>query len=177
MAWWSFRLPPRKKTRHVYVKPIYAMKIRDANEEDLEAVAQLLMRTQDVHVRACPERYSSMSLSDATDSLRPYVGKGGFWVVTQNGMVFGYAITEYIKIAESKILRPREYCYLHQIGVAESARGKGAGKLLIEHLKAECAKRGIKDIELDVWEFNSGAKQFFRSCGFEPFASKMRISQ
>ncbi|HEX5056818.1 MAG TPA: GNAT family N-acetyltransferase [Gammaproteobacteria bacterium] len=152
------------------------MNIREASEEDLEAVAQILMRTQDLHAQASPERYSSITFSSAVDLLRPYLGRDGFWVVIKNSAVLGYAIAEYKKVAESKILRAREYCYLHQIGVAESSRGKGAGKLLIEHLKEECAKRGVKDIELDVWNFNSGARLFFQSCGFELFASKMRIS-
>jgi diamine N-acetyltransferase len=152
------------------------MKIREANELDLEAVASILVQTQDIHVRACPEKYSSISITDAVDSLRPHVGSSGFQVVTQDNVVVGYAIAEYVKVSGSKMLRPCEYCYPHQIGVVESFRGKGAGRLLVAHMRAECDKRGIKDIELDVWEFNSGARQFFRSCGFETFASKMGMS-
>jgi ribosomal protein S18 acetylase RimI-like enzyme len=150
--------------------------IRQAEEDDLEAVASFVLQTQDAHVRAYPERYVPISLADAVETIRPRIGSGGFWVATDGKTVTGYVIAEFIQAEGNKFLRAREYCYLQQIRVAESWRAKGIGTLLVNRVQEECANRGIPNIELDVWAFNSQAQRFFQSLGFELYASKMRRS-
>ncbi|QGX40763.1 GNAT family N-acetyltransferase [Permianibacter aggregans] len=151
------------------------MQIQEAKEEQLYAIARLAVQTQEAHVKAYPDRYQVISFSDAFDALRAQLGGHRILVATDAGAVLGYLIVEYIDVKGNKFLKPRRYCYLQQIGVAASNRKAGVGRKLIEHLRTVCTSQGIQDIELDVWAFNTSAAQFFTACGFQAYATKMRL--
>lgn len=55
---------------------------------------------------------------------------------------------------------------LHDILVAESARGQGIGRRLIEHVQAELRERGAPRIVLHTATKNRAAQALFKSCGF-----------
>lgn len=48
----------------------------------------------------------------------------------------------------------------------KSARGKGLGKLAIEHLEDEIRKAGYNRIELGVFEFNLPAQKLYQKMGY-----------
>ena len=153
------------------------MQIREAVTSDLRHIAPMLIHTQQLHVDAYPERYVPISFEDALLSLEAHIdNEDMFWVAEENGLVIGYIVAQYLESKGHKILRDRRYCYLQQIGVLDSARGKGSGKKLLERLMKECSRQGIDDIELDVWGFNSSAQEFFQTSGFELYSTKLRLS-
>ena len=153
------------------------MKIRKAINEDLKDIAPMLVRTQDAHVRSYPERYVTITLEDAIESLALLINMDdGFWVAVEDKKIVGYVVTQFLESKGHKILRDRQHCYLQQIAVSASARGRGIGKRLLDQVTEECRRRGVVDIELDVWGFNSGAQEFFESSGFVPYSTKMRLS-
>jgi ribosomal protein S18 acetylase RimI-like enzyme len=65
------------------------------------------------------------------------------------------------------LLQPREVIYVNEVVVRPESRLGGVGRALIADLKQLARQDGIEEIELDVGHFNSGAKLFFKSQGFE----------
>jgi len=150
--------------------------IRTANEQDLSVIAELLVETQKAHVAAYPMRYIPISLNDAKLSLHGRLETPGFVVAELDSCIVGYAIYNVVITEQTKILRARQHCYLQQIGVDVNKKNSGIGYKLIKHVKNECSRQDIDDIELDVWAFNAGGKKFFEKVGFEPYGFKMKFS-
>ena len=69
----------------------------------------------------------------------------------------------------------RRYAYVDQICVAATTRRKGVATALFEALRELARKDEIGRIELDVWTFNSIAKETFRSLGFETLREVMAM--
>jgi predicted N-acetyltransferase YhbS len=55
--------------------------------------------------------------------------------------------------------------YLSELIVAQSARGRGIGRRLVERVQAELARRGRRVLIADVWH---SAEPFYRSLGWQP---------
>jgi GNAT superfamily N-acetyltransferase len=62
-------------------------------------------------------------------------------------------------------------CWLEDLFVDESARGKGLGRALVEASCNQARERGCRRIELDVNDRNHQALALYRSLGFEPKSS------
>ncbi len=58
-------------------------------------------------------------------------------------------------------------CLLEDLFVAESARGSGLGRALVEGAKARALERGARRMELDCNEANAAALALYASAGFK----------
>jgi GNAT superfamily N-acetyltransferase len=59
------------------------------------------------------------------------------------------------------------------LGVAESQRGQGIGRALMEHTHEWARGQGIHEVELTVWEFNQGAMAFYSELGYTPIVRRL----
>lgn len=64
---------------------------------------------------------------------------------------------------------PEDCSYILVVSVPEAARGRGAGRKLIEHEIARARARGFSRVHLDVMSDNP-AVGLYRAMGFEPMA-------
>jgi len=60
-----------------------------------------------------------------------------------------------------------EDCLLEDLFVAQSARGQGLGRALLERVVERARLRGCRRVELDVNDNNAGALALYRSAGFD----------
>ena len=51
---------------------------------------------------------------------------------------------------------------------------QGIGKALMEHIHLWAEERGLKQIQLTVWDFNKGAQEFYKNLGYEMLHHRMR---
>jgi GNAT superfamily N-acetyltransferase len=68
--------------------------------------------------------------------------------------------------AENEFNQAHAYIYIHQIGVDEDARRKGAGTALISFMRDRARMLGLSAMQVDHWAFNASARAFFEACGF-----------
>lgn len=61
--------------------------------------------------------------------------------------------------------------YLHDLAVALDARGRGAGRLLVEEAKAVARVWPSNAIRLDAYDHPAGAAAFYVKCGFRQVGS------
>ena len=61
------------------------------------------------------------------------------------------------------------YYSVEEIAVEETFRRRGIGIQLVEYMKQDARRKGFDRVELDVWEFNEGALEFYEAAGFHTF--------
>ena len=56
--------------------------------------------------------------------------------------------------------------HLEDVCVDEACRGTGIGGALMEYVTDWAKANGCDHMDLDVWEFNEGARRFYERWGF-----------
>lgn len=93
-------------------------------------------------------------------------------VARDAGAVVGWA-------ALSPVSARRAYRGVAEVSVyvAESARGRGAGRMLLEALIAESEGQGIWTLQAGIFPENSASLELHRKCGFRLVGRRERIGQ
>ncbi len=73
--------------------------------------------------------------------------------------------------------RSQQQADIQTIGVAESARRQGLGRVLMQSLIAEARERGATELFLEVRADNPGAQALYALLGFEPIAVRSKYYQ
>lgn len=81
-------------------------------------------------------------------------------VVEDSSSIYGYATMEPLDSNSVDI---------ESIGIIPEQHGKGLGSLLIEAMEAEAARRGYREVFLEVREKNTGAIDFYKKHGYNIF--------
>jgi len=151
------------------------MNVRDALESDLGSIAELLLVVHKMHVNAQPETYRDISHEDAQTLLLPRLTESSVYLrVAEIGSeLLGYCSAAIQSFPSIPILIPGEFIYVNEIVVRPGSRRSGIGRTLVVDLKEFARQKGITEIKLDVGHFNSQARAFFESQGFEVIRERM----
>lgn len=151
------------------------MNVRDALECDLGSIAELLMLVHQMHVKAQPESYRPISHETALEFLAPRLGESNacLRVAEFESEVQGYCSATIRSCPSIPILQPGEFIYVNEIVVRPGSRRSGVGRALVVDLKEFAREKNVTQIKLDVGYFNSEAKAFFQSQGFEVLSDRM----
>ncbi|SCG67190.1 ribosomal protein S18-alanine N-acetyltransferase [Micromonospora humi] len=89
------------------------------------------------------------------------LANGHFYLVAtdDDGSVAGYA---------GLAVSPPDEAWVQNIAVRRDAQRRGAGRLLLEALLAEAARRGVRSTLLEVAADNAPAQRLYATYGFEP---------
>ena len=147
------------------------MKVRRAENKDIEKILDLLIQVDMVHHNGRPDifkgpvtKYTGEQLEDIIkDDNRPV-----FVCVDDDDKVLGHAFCMHQQIQDHKLLTDIKTLYIDDICVDETARGKGVGRMLYEHVKEYAIEKGFYNITLNVWECNPTAIKFYESMGLKP---------
>ncbi len=144
--------------------------IRSAIEKDLPQINKLREQVNRIHVEARPDIFKAGFDKELQDHAAWYLTSetNDILVDERDGEIVGMVMLDFISKPESPYGLAREFCHVAEICVDENWRRKGVAHGLMEAVKAEAKKRGLKKIELDVWSFND-ALQFYEAEGFRVF--------
>jgi ribosomal protein S18 acetylase RimI-like enzyme len=151
------------------------MHVRDALESDLESIAELLLVVHQMHVKAQPDTYRDISHAEVLGFLSTRLGVPNAYlrVAEVESVVEGYCFAEIQENSSTPILLPSEFIYINELVVRPGSRRSGIGRALVLYLKKFAQQKGITQIKLDVGQFNSEARAFFKSQGFELLREKL----
>lgn len=144
--------------------------LRAATSEDVEAVCALYDQLVRVHAQALPHFFRLLegparSREWFTEMLANE--EAALFVAAQQetliGMVYGYVHTT----PALPMVVPRRFVHIEDLIVSEPARHQGVGHLLIERVQQWADEQGVKEIELDVWEFPTSALAFYEQLGYQ----------
>lgn len=99
-------------------------------------------------------------------------GSFGGVLAEQGGQVVGGAGVIWQSLPPSPRSLPVTRAYLLNVYVQPSARGQGLGRRMLQHLLAECARRGVATVSLHASE---AGRPVYERLGFTP-TNEMRLT-
>ena len=144
------------------------MIIRDLTIEDFDAVNDIFMQMQDLHVEHRPDLYRKIdkpTTTKAWDYEASLENKDMIMVGAEaDDRIVGFCIVE-IRRSESKALTPRISAHIKNLAVDENYRRKGIGNALYHEAVTRGKACGAEAVDLKVYSFNDNAIAFYKSLG------------
>lgn len=97
----------------------------------------------------------------------------GFFVAQVGDRLVGLICVVIRESPEVPIFVRRRYAVVDNVVVKEAFRRAGIGRALMENAHEWAAAQGADSMELNVWEFNQGAIEFYQTLGYETASRKM----
>jgi len=97
----------------------------------------------------------------------------GFFVAQVGDRLAGLICVMIREAPEVPIFARRRYAMIDNVVVEEKFRRAGIGRALVEKAHEWAVAEGAESIELNVWEFNQEAIEFYRALGYETTSRKM----
>lgn len=151
--------------------------IRFAEYEDLESVNILRKQVNDLHVIGKPEVFKE----GFSEELRDYIYSifddplKKIVVYEIDGVVRSFAVLNHITKPETPFMYVRDYLDIDEFCVDETFRRKGLATEMIDFIRIYAGNEGFDRIELNMWEFNKGALEFYESAGFTTYRRYMEM--
>ena len=154
------------------------MKVRMAQEKDIERIHILLAQVAMVHHKGRPDlfkpgksKYTDEELKDLLkDSSRPILA-----AVDEEDCMQGYAFCIFQQYKDHNIMTDIKTLYIDDLCVDESMRGKNIGRLLYDAALEYAREQGCYNLTLHVWSCNASARKFNHSCVLKPQKVGMEV--
>jgi ribosomal protein S18 acetylase RimI-like enzyme len=151
--------------------------IREARPDDLEGVYALLSLADHMHRQAHPEIFQEAERpAEVKDYLLASIrAEDAVVFIAKDGSEIIGAILAWVRQPrEIPVLIPRGWVSVENLVVAGPYRHLGVGQALMERVHLWAEERGLKQIQLTVWEFNQDAIEFYEKLGYEMLHHRMR---
>ncbi len=151
------------------------MKIRQAIAMDSLLLSSLCMDVQSLHAKHHPDFFKIPTSDDFAASFfdgmlaEPTIS---IFLAEENGLALGYILCKLIERQENAFAFAMRYLLVDQISVRPAEQGKRVGKALIKQAESLALELNLQRVQLDSWDFNIGAHEFFEKIGFEKFDYK-----
>jgi GNAT superfamily N-acetyltransferase len=147
-----------------------SMRIRAGGPDDAATLAELHPHVHDLHVAARPDFFAVPRREDVAAWFREQVARPDVrtWLGEMAGAPAGYTLVYFHERPARPFAHARRWCEIDQIAVAPAGRRRGLARALIQAALDEARHRGIRDIELSSWAFNTPAHEAFQRIGFTP---------
>ena len=142
--------------------------VRFAEEKDLNIINELRKQVNDIHVEGRPDVFKAGFGPEIRDFAKVIINgeNSDIIVVERNGVICGMVCVDYVNKPETPYSKARSFYHVQEIAVDVNYRRQGVAKELLEFMIADAKKRKLGKIELDVWEFNDSAIEFYQAVGF-----------
>ena len=150
--------------------------IREAKITDLARIANLSQIVQGIHADALPDWFKPPADSNLFVSwFSEKFENSQSWIAVAEvfGKVVGYIYAQGEGKRDSWVFQDRKILLLHHIVVEPKYENQGIGQAMMDALTVEAKARGLGHFELEVWNFNGKAQNFFGKNGFETLSLKM----
>ena len=154
------------------------MKIRQAQLQDVPALAQMNQTVQQWHHDAQPSRYKPPM--DSADLQQWFIERlqdeswFGF-IAEVDGKPAGYVLCRVDITGDNPYVYPSKTLHINQISVDASFRRQGIGRALVQAARETAQTQGVSALTLGVHAQNARAQAFFQTMGFVMAHHSMRI--
>lgn len=152
--------------------------VRPASRDELERVNELRRQVNDVHVSGRPDIFRPGFTEELRDHIFEQFDSGAYtvFVAEADGTIAGFAVTTVVDKPLSPYNNARRFYRVDEFGVDEAYRRKGVASALVVVMKDDAKAKGLNRIELDMWEFNEGARAFYEAVGFTTYRRYMELN-
>lgn len=145
------------------------MTIRTAEVGDYAKIAEMLEYMCRLHAEGRPDIFAAGAAKYDCGKLSAICADPDtpVYVADEGGRLCGYCMCRFLMRGDkSEVTRPYFSLWVDDLCVLPECRRMGVASALMEHVRACAAERGCHNIELNVWDFNSGAVDFYEDFGF-----------
>jgi GNAT superfamily N-acetyltransferase len=93
-----------------------------------------------------------------------------------DGNLIGSIYVLFKSVQASPLHVPRSIGLIDVLVVAPEFRSVGVGAALVKEAQQWAKKKGANQMEINVWEFNSSALEFYENQGYRTFSRKLSLS-
>ncbi|KOS64388.1 GNAT family N-acetyltransferase [Lysinibacillus agricola] len=149
-----------------------------AIEGDYFAVNEIVKEGHEEHVMEEPTIFKSVESVMPESYYKELIDneESDILIAKEDEVVVGFAIISVEASPPFESLVQRKYAYIHDFGVKEDLQRKGIGKLLFKACITWAKIRDVDSIELNVWEFNKKAIDFYKHFDMKSVSRKMKLT-
>ena len=147
------------------------MKIRRAEERDMDGINSLLCQVLTVHHNGRPDLFKANAKKYTDEELKAILKDDArpiFVGVDEEENVMGYAFCVFQQHIGNNILTDVKSLYIDDLCVDEKIRGQHIGRQLYEYVLDYARKSSCYNVTLNVWSCNGSARKFYERCGLVP---------
>ena len=144
------------------------MKIREAKIEDIEQIVIILEQISKIHYEKRPDIFKKKSKNEIRkNTIEMLKDKKRKIIVAADDTlkIYGLIIYNIKEVKEHINLRDFKVLWIEELGVDESYRKNGIGKMLMKKVEEDAKILDCKRIELNCWDFNDNAISFYERFG------------
>ena len=144
--------------------------IRPALKSDYEALCEIIDEIDALHRNALPSIYKK---PDGPVREKDYINSiisdkdQRVLVAMHEGRIVGFINAVIIASKDFPIVKKRKYVKLDTVVVKEEFQRSGIGTRLMEGIHDWAREKGMNQIELAVWSFNTSAISFYNKLGYK----------
>ncbi|MEM9951292.1 MAG: GNAT family N-acetyltransferase [Chloroflexota bacterium] len=156
------------------------VQIRQAQEQDIPTLCQLIMTVQELHRQEMPHRYRAITPDDPA-LVQLFANKLGdeqetIFIAEINDEAIGYLSLQIRDIPDHPLVFGYRGGHIDQMSVNEAYQGQGVGKALMNHAIEFAKSQNVGRMTLGVVAFNQRAIRFYESFGFEFGSHRMALN-
>ena len=143
--------------------------LRRATSADYEAYCDLMAEADLLHRRRLPRIFQpAAGPARSHDSYLTLLGDAKSVVILAeaDGEPVGCLVATLRDTPEVPIVVPRRVAIIDSLAVTRTWRRLGIGSALMMEAERWARTQGATDLELSVYQFNRGARAFYRSLGY-----------
>ena len=150
--------------------------IRPAKTADAPAINALLLQIVQVHHAIRPDIFHPQYKNESADYGTQDADAPIFVAVNENECVVGCLWCLISRERSNSLKIDRDWLCIDDICVDEKHRGYGIGRKLVDFAVILAQEKGLDRIQLNVYDDNRGAVQFYEKIGFTTQKRVMEIS-
>ena len=154
------------------------MKVRRAQEKDMERIDALLMQVERIHHEGRPDLFRVGRKKYTDEELRELIHDDSRPILVaadEKDAVMGYAFCIFQQYQNHNIMTDIKTLYIDDLCVDEAIRGRHIGKALYGSVLELAREQGCYNVTLNVWSCNESAMKFYEACGLKPQKVGMEV--
>ena len=154
------------------------MKIRRAEEKDIERIIELLHEVLEVHAKLRPDIFVSGTTKYSKDEISAMLSDDDtpiFVAADESDTVMGYVFCQRMEQPHADTMVPFSSIYIDDLCVDPKCRGQHVAEELFTYVKEEAGRLGCYEITLNVWNGNAPAERFYEKMGMKPQEKYMEL--
>ena len=154
------------------------MDIRQANNNDITQMIQLLYEVAKLHIEKRTDVFKIKSHEEIKSNLEEMIQDESniILIAEDKQIVVGVIICKIREINNHTNLKNTKVLWINEICVKQEYRRNGIGHSLIEKAKEIAKANNCLRLELNCWELNEGAMKFYENQGLTTQKRVMEIN-
>ena len=152
--------------------------VRFAKKDDLEMVNVYRKQVNDLHVAGRPDVFKAGFCTEMQEFVyKQFESNTSDIIVAEyDGDIVGFATVNHIVKPSSPYSCERKIYQISEFGVDENHQRKGIATLIMNFIKTDAKNKGFSNVELDVYEFNKKAIEFYKTVGFTTYRRYLELN-